>query len=143
MDIRNRFSTRTDQRWYAFYAAVICLALGVAAGSFMWVWLHIPGPVILVGGTFVLMAPAAVLALTRQQNVPLHFYDDHLQIFHLDGLIYNIDHVPARVFRFRQNALERKYDVGRLKVKGTQFYLYGVQHFEETRRYILENFSDC
>ena len=143
MDSFVQFSTRTDQRWYAFYTAVGCLIFGVAAGPIMWLWMHMIGPVIMVSGVFVLLAPFVSLILLRQQNIPLHFYGNQLLIFHLDGLTYKVEQVPVRVFQFRQNALERKHNVGRLKIKGTQFYLYGVQNFNETRRYVQENFSNC
>ena len=142
MDIHNQFSTRTDQRWYGAYAGVVNLALGAAAGTFMWLWLRMLGPAIMVGGVFLLLVPVMVLTLSRQRSIPLHFYGNQLQIFHLDGLIYTFEDIPLRVFQFRQNALECKHNVGRIKIKGTQFYLYGVQNFEETHHYIRENFSD-
>lgn len=142
MDSFRQFSTRTDQRWYGAYAGGLCLALGAAAGVFMWLWLRMLGPAILVGGVFLLMVPVMMLSFSRQRGIPLHFYGNQLQIFHLDGLTYTFQNVPLRVFQFRQNALERKRNVGRIKIKGSQFYLYGVQNFDETRRYIQQNFSD-
>ena len=143
MDIRNQFSTRTDQRWYGAYAGMVCLALGAAAGIFMWLWLRMLGPAIMVGGIFLLLAPVMVLTLSRQRSIPLHFYGKQLQIFHLDGHIYTLSDLPLRVFRFYQNPLERKHNVGRIKIKGTPFYLYGVQSYSETCEYIRKNFPNC
>ena len=142
MDNLKQFSTRTDQRWYGGYVGFVSLALGAAAGIFMWLWLRMVAPALLVGSVFLLMVPVMVLTLSRQQSIILHFYGNQLQIFYLDGLVYTLSDLPLRVFQFRQNALERKRNTGRIKIKGTQFYLYGVQNFEETRRYILENFSE-
>ena len=52
MNTTPTFSARTNQRWYAFYILMIALVLAIASALFMWFWLLIPGPAILVGGTF-------------------------------------------------------------------------------------------
>ena len=142
MEITNQFSTRTDQRWYAAYTAVMSLVLGIAGGIFMWVWLKMAEPALFIFGITLLCGLFIFLALRKQKNIPLHFYGNLLHIFHLDGMEYKIEAVPGWVFQFRQNPLERKYNVGRIKIKGTGFYLYGVQNYAETCRYIQENFPD-
>lgn len=140
METQKQFSTRTDQRWYAGFTAVIFLFLSLFCGGIMWLWLHMIGPALFVSGILLLCNIVFCLYLWKQKNIPLHFYGNQLLIFHLDGITYKIENVPARVFLFRQNALERKHNAGRIKIKGTQFYLYGVQDFDRTRRYIQENF---
>lgn len=140
METQNQFSTHTDQRWYAACNAVIFLFLILFCGCIMWLWLHLITPALFVSGILLLCDIAVYLYLRKQRNIPLHFYGNQLLIFHLDGMNYKIEDVPARVFQLRQNSLERKYNVGRIKIKGTQFYLYGVQDFDNTRRYIQENF---
>ena len=137
-----QFSTRTDQRWYAAYTTVISLVMGIVGGIFMWVWLKTSGPALFIFGATLLFSLFIFLTLCRQKNIPLHFYGNILHIFHLDGMEYKIEAVPGWAFQLRQNSLERKYNVGRIKIKGTQFYLYGVQNYSETCRYIRENFSD-
>ena len=142
MEYAKQFSTRTDQRWYAAYTAGIFLALGMLASIFMWVWLNTAAPGLFIFCITLLCNIFMFLALRRQKNIPLHFYGNMLHIFHLDGMEYKLEGVPGQVFRFYQNPLERKYNVGRIKIKGTQFYLYGVQNYEETCRYIRESFPN-
>lgn len=137
-----QFSTRTDQRWYAASTAVIGLSLGVAGSIFMWVWLNQLPPALFIFGITLLCNLFLYSALRRQKNIPLHFYGNRLHIFHLDGMTYKIEGVPRQAFRFYQNPLERKYNVGRIKIKGTQIYLYGVQNYMETCRYIRQFFPD-
>ena len=142
MEKATQFSTRTDQHWYAAYTAVIGLALGAAGSIFMWVWLNMAAPALFIFFITLLCDLFIYFALRRQKNIPMHFYGNVLHIFHLDGLEYIIEGVPSLVFRFYQNPLERKYNVGRIKIKGTQFYLYGVQNYEETCRYIRKSFPN-
>ena len=142
MDKLVQFSTRTDQRWYAAYIAVIGLSLGMAGGIFMWVWLKQLPPALFIFSITLLCVLFFYFTLRRQKNIPLHFYGNALHIFHLDGMEYKIEGVPGPFFRFYQNPMERKYNVGRIKIKGTQIYLYGVQNYMETCRYIRQTFPD-
>jgi len=141
-DLRH-FSTRTDQRWYAASTAVIGLSLGMAGSIFMWVWLNQLPPALFIFGITLLCNLILYFALLRQKNIPLHFYSNTLHIFCPDGMDYVVEDISRQAFRFYQNPLERKHNVGRIKIKGTQFYLYGVQNYAETRRYIRESFPDC
>ena len=142
MENLRQFSTRTDQRWYAASTAVIGLSLGVAGSIFMWVWLKVAAPALFIFCISLLCNLFVFLMLRRQKNIPMHFYGNTLHIFYLDGMDYKVQDVPGWVFRFYQNPLEKKYNVGRIKIKGTQFYLYGVQNYAETCRYIQDNFPN-
>ena len=142
MEIKNQFTTRTDQRWYASYTAAIGLALGCAGALFMWGWLKQAAPALFLLVIILFCVLYIFLLLRRQRNIPLHFYGNFLHIFHLDGMEYKLEGIPFRVFRFYQNPLERKQNVGRIKIKGTPFYFYGVQNYSETCEYIRKNFPD-
>ena len=142
MENSKHFSTRTDQRWYAGCSALICLGLGIAAAVGMWLWLRIAGAALLVGGVLILMAPVMMLTLGRQQNIRLEFSGDELCIYHFNGQTYEIYDIPASDFICRQNFLEKRYDVGRIQVRNTIFYFYGVQNYAETCRYIQDNFPN-
>ncbi len=136
----NSYSTHTDQRWYAGFIAAIGLGLGIAGGTGMWLWTHMLGPALLVAGVSLLMIPILALPLWRQPGIRLDFEGDELHICYADGREYEVYAVPASDFLFRQNFLEKKHNAGRIQVKKTIFYFYGVQNYAETRQYILENF---
>lgn len=132
--------TRTDQRWYALYTALICLALGAAGAAGMWLWLRIPGPALLVGGVCVFMAAIMAPVLSRQNNFTLYFADSKLDVIRQDGEYYDFYDIPASDFRCSQNFLEKARNVGRIQIRGTMFTFYGVQNYSEVCRYIRENF---
>jgi len=142
MENVTQFSTRTDQRWYAGYNAVIGLGLGLVGGIGMWLWLHMTGPALLVGGVCVLTELFMMLILSRQNNIRLEFQGDELRIHHLDGNHYEMRAIPVSDFICRQNSLEKKRNVGRIQIRRTIFTFYGVQNYAETCRYIQENFPD-
>lgn len=142
MDTQPQFQTRSDQRWYIGLTAVIFLALCIAAGVGMWLWVRMTGPVIMVCGICLLTLVIMLLALKGQPNAQLRFEGDRLYIRHVDRREYTVYDVPAGDFIFRQTGLEKKYNVGRLQIKGTAFHFYGIQDFSETRRYVLANFPE-
>ena len=143
METKPEFTTRSDQRWYIGLNVVTFLLIGIVGAAAMWIWSGMPGPgwmvllVCLFGGGFM------SLILKKQPNARLHFVGDRLKIDHVDGNRYEVHSVPASHFSFRQTAFEKKHNVGRLQLKGSIFYFYGVQNFDETCRYIRENFPDC
>lgn len=142
MDTVNNYSTRSDQRWYIGTIVITFLILGIVGCAAMWIWSGMPGPGMMVLMVSVFGAVFMPLMLKNQPNAQLHFVGDELRINHVDGKKYEVYAVPASDFVCRQSALEKKYNVGRIQVKGTIFCFYGVQNFDETCRYIRENFPD-
>lgn len=142
MEHQISFTTRSDQRWYIGMSTITFILIGMIGGAGMWIWSGIPGPGWMVLLVALFSGGFMALILKKQPNAQLHFVADVLHITHVDGKQYEVYAVPAADFICRQTPLERKYNVGRIQVKGTIFYFYGVQNFAETRRYIQENFPD-
>lgn len=142
MENEKKYSTHTDQRWYAAYTSAIFLALGASGGIAMWLWLKIPGPALMVSGVCIFLMIVMGLILARQSSIRLDFAGDELHIHNSDGNYYYIYDVPASDFVCSQNFLEKKHNAGRIKVKSTIFCFYGVQNYSDTCRYIRDNFPN-
>lgn len=142
MNTTHEFTTHSDQRWYAGLTAVTFILIGIVSAVGTWIWFGTPGPALMVLLTALFCGAIMVLILKKQPNAQLHFVADELHITHVDGKRYEVYAVPASDFLCRQSTLERKYNVGRIQIKGTIFYFYGIQNFAETRRYIQESFPD-
>lgn len=140
MNTAQTFSAHTNQRWYAFYILIISLVLALAAALFMWFWLRIPGPAILVGGTGLLCGMTGYFITLRQAPARLQFYGSSLQIFLPTGQVMTLETLPAKAFIFQQNPLERKFRTGRLKIKGAYLTLYGLSDFDGLKEYIRSHF---
>lgn len=142
METTNQFTTRSDQRWYIGMSTIIFILIGIIGGAGMWIWSGMPGPGWMVLFLALFSGGFMALMLKNQPNAQLHFVGDELRINHVDGKKYEVYAVPASDFICRQTPLERKYNVGRIQVKGTIFCFYGVQNYDETCRYILDNFPN-
>ena len=140
MNTTPAFSVHSNQRWYAFYILIIALILAAASALFMWFWLLIPGPAILVGGAFSLCGIMVFLITLRQSPAHLQFYGSTVQIFLPTGETMTIPNIPCRAFIFQQNMLERRFRTGRLKIKGAYLTLYGISDFEGLRDYVRIHF---
>ncbi len=142
METKPEFTTRSDQRWYIGLNLVMFALIGIVGCAGMWIWSGMPGPGLMVLFVSLFSGAFMALMLKKQPNAQLHFVGDELHINHVDGNSYEVYAVPASDFRCHQTAFEKKYNVGRLQVKGTVFYFYGVQNYAETCRYIQENFPN-
>ena len=140
MNTTPTFSARTNQRWYAFYILMIALVLAAASALFMWFWLLIPGPAILVGGTGLLCGFTAFLITLRQAPAHLQFYGSTVQIFLPTGETMTLQNLPSGALIFQQNIRERRFRTGRVKIKGAYLTLYGISDFEGLRDYVRSRF---
>lgn len=134
------YHTLTDQRWYAGFTTGIGLIISIVAAIGMWIWLQALAPALFVMGICMCMALFMGAILMRQNPVQLHFEKDTLYLRLSNGQEYTVYDVPARDFHCIQTSFERKHNVGRIKIKDTVFNFYGVQNFDETCRYIKDNF---
>lgn len=142
METTHEFTTHSDQRWYIGLTVCTFILMGIAGGVGTWIWLGDPGPGLIVLLAALLCGAFMMLILKKQPNAQLHFVADELHIAHVDGKRYEVYAVPSGDFLCRQSTLERKYNVGRIQIRGTIFYFYGIQNFAETCRYIQETFPD-
>ena len=58
------------------------------------------------------------------------------------GKQYNIYAVPSSDFVFMQTPLEKKLNIGCLRIKHTSFWMVGVKNIAETKEYIQINFPN-
>lgn len=134
------FVTQTVPKssWAYFGVITVLLAAAFAAAYYL---LPQFGNYIFIAGALVCISFLGTgLILASGPPVRLRFKNDDLYILDSSGKEYHVYAVPASDFVFMQTPLEKKYDIGCLRIKHTVFWMLGVQNVQETKRYIDENF---
>ncbi len=94
----------------------------------------------LIGALLCVGCLGAGMILSSSPPVTLRFKDDELYISDSNGKEYNVYAVSAADFVFMQTPLEKKYDIGCLRIKHTVFWMFGVKKFSETKAYVNDHF---
>lgn len=140
MEKNREFFTETEPKWYVLNTVLTMFATAAAAAVALWFYTKMPGPPIFVLVMVLITCGVMVLVLRKRPAVQLSFEGSRLYIRDSNGENFQVYHVPASDFVLKQNSLEKKTDVGRMQIKKTVFYFYGVKNFEQLRTYIRENF---
>lgn len=135
------FETETEPKWYVLSTTLTMLATALAAAVALWFFTQTPGPTLYVLVLSLLTCGVMALVLSKKPPVQISISGSRMTVRDADGRDYRIPNISALDLILKQNGLEKKTNVGRLQIKGTGLYLYGVKHFEELRRYIEDHLS--
>ena len=136
----NQFTTQTDPKSNLIYCTVLAVCIGLVAAVAWFLLPQFQTYVFLGGATLVLSSLGTGVLLATSVPVKLCFEGDELNIHNTNGQVHNVYAVSAGHFVFMQTPLEKKYDIGCLRIKGTAFWMFGVKDFAKTRAYVSENF---
>jgi len=136
----DKFVTQTAPKSNFIYCLVLALLF---AALFVVAFFLLPQI-----GTYLFLAGALLcvgcigtgMMLSASPAVTLRFEDDELYISDSNGKEHNIYAVAAGDFVFMQTPLEKKYDIGCLRIKHTAFWMFGVKNFSDTKRYVNDHF---
>ena len=140
MENESRFHTETLPKYYLQRLCKTFLLVGIVFAAIAGLYLQNVGIAILV---FVVTAFCMVFILLTMRNKPpvvLDFYGTHLHIRNMDYQEYDLHSLMASDFLFKQNASEKKANVGRLRLRGTAYEFCGVQNFDQLQEYIHTHF---
>lgn len=138
----NKFVTQTAPKANIAYCAVFALLFFV---MFAIAYLLLPqfGTYIFLGGALVCLTFLGVgFMLASSPPVMLRFKNDELLIADSNGKEYQVYAVPASDFVFIQTPLEKKFNIGCMRVKHTAFFMFGVKNISGTKEYIQIHFPN-
>lgn len=135
-----KFVTRTSPKSNFIYLSVISFVLAVLFSIAYYLLPQIRFTVFLLGALLCLCCLGTGVMLAFGPPVTLRFVKDELYISDSNGKEYNVYAVPASDFVFMQTPLEKKYNIGSLRIKHTVFWMFGVKNFQETKQYVYDHF---
>lgn len=140
MENEARFRTETLPKYYLQRLCktflLVAVVFAVIAGLFLQ---NIKIALLVLVMTLVCMV-FMLLVMKNRPPVVLEFYGTHLHIRNMDYREYDLHSLPASDFLFKQNAAEKKANVGRLRIRGTAYEFCGVQNFDQLVEYVNTHF---
>ena len=140
MENDSRFQTETLPKYYLQRLCKTFLLVAVVFAAVAGVYLQNAKVAILVFAVTVFCMLFMLLAMKNRPSVVLTFAGTHLHIRNMDYKEYDLHNLTAADFLFKQNASEKKANVGRLRLRGTAYEFCGVQNFEQLTEYVNTHF---
>ena len=135
-----KFVTQTAPKTSIAYLTVLTVLLAAIVMAASYLLPQFGLYILLVGALICVSCFGCGFILASSPPVTLRFVDDELYISDSNGKEYNIYAVPASHFVFMQTPLEKKYNIGCLRIKRTVFWMVGVKNVTETKAYINNHF---
>mgnify|MGYP003316731033 CR=1 FL=1 len=139
---KQKFTTKTSPKSNLIYCSVMALLFAIVFFVVERIFPQIGMYILLIGALVCISCFGAGIILATSSPVILKFEDDELTIHDSSGKDYSVYAVSAKDFVFMQTPLERKYNMGCLRIKGTIFWMFGVINLSETKTYVNNNFPD-
>ena len=140
MENEARFQTETLPKYYLLRLCKTFLLVGVVFAAVAGLYLKNVTIALFVFGLTVFCMLFILLAMKNKPSVALNFYGTHLHIRNMDYKEYDLYDLTAADFLFKQNATEKKANVGRLRLRGTAYEFCGVQNFDQLTEYVKMHF---
>ena len=137
-----KFVTQTAPKSSIFYLTAVSVLFAVIFVASYYLFSQIRSYIPLIGVLVCISCLGAGIILASSPPVTLCFKNNELFITDSNGKQYNIYAVPSSDFVFMQTPLEKKLNIGCLRIKHTSFWMVGVKNIAETKEYIQINFPN-
>ena len=90
-------------------------------------------------GCIILLAACLYNVIIRPP-VFLNFYGTRLHVRDKFNVEFDIYSLTADDFHFKQNAIEKRKNIGHLRIRNSDYKFVGIENFAELVAYVKENF---
>lgn len=140
MENEAKFQTETLPKYYLQRLCKTFLLVGIVFAAAAGLYLQNVSLAIMVFVLTIFCLVFLLLVMKNRPPVALTFSGTHLHIRNMDYREYDLDTLSVADFLFKQNAAEKKANVGRLRLRGTAYEFCGVQNFDQLVEYVNTHF---
>ncbi len=90
--------------------------------------------------SFIIMLAACLYNVIIKPPVFLNFYGTRLHVRDKYNVEFDIYSLTADDFLFKQNAIEKRKNIGHLRIRNSDYKFVGIENFAELVAYVKENF---
>ena len=90
--------------------------------------------------SFIIMLAACLYNVIIKPPVFLNFYGTRLHVRDKYNMEFDIYSLTADDFLFKQNAIEKRKNIGHLRIRNSDYKFVGIENFAELVAYVKENF---